>query len=210
MKQYDYRAQFKAEVENPFAMQDISSQMIKDYLVALRYNARQWSANTKTRAEVNHTTRKPHKQKGTGSARQGSLAAPQYKGGGRVFGPKPKFGVYKKVNRKEKQQVIRGLLSQKIEKGNVLVVEDRWFEDAFDKPKTKHVVELLNKMEIPSSSRVLFVMHQDEEKNSSFRKSARNLPASLCTTALTLNGYDIVVSRYIIVAQSALQELQAV
>jgi len=60
-----------------------NSQMIKDYIVALRANKRQWSANTKNKSEVNHSGLKPHPQKGTGKARQGSLASPQYKGGGR-------------------------------------------------------------------------------------------------------------------------------
>ena len=64
-----------------------NSQLIKDYLVAIRNNARQWSAHTKTRAEVNHSGQKPHPQKGTGRARQGYLGAPQYKGGGRVGRP---------------------------------------------------------------------------------------------------------------------------
>src|SRR5437899_3256613 len=83
-----------------------SSQLVKAYIVALRANARQWSANTKGRSEVNHSTKKPHAQKGGGRSRQGSLSAPQYKGGGRVFGPKPKFDQHIKINQKEKRQVI--------------------------------------------------------------------------------------------------------
>ena len=75
-------------------------QMVKDYLVAYRANQRQWSANTKSRAEVNHSGQKPHPQKGTGRARQGYLGSPQYKGGGRVFGPKPKFDQNVKMNKK--------------------------------------------------------------------------------------------------------------
>lgn len=81
-----------------------NSQMIKDYIVALRENARQWSANTQTRAEVNHSGKKPHPQKGTGKARQGYLGSPQYKGGGRVHTPRPKFDQHVRINRKEKER----------------------------------------------------------------------------------------------------------
>ena len=76
------------EVDDQLLQVLANSQMIKDYLVAYRRNQRQWSANTKTRPEVSHSGQKPHPQKGTGRARQGYLGSPQYKGGGRVFGPK--------------------------------------------------------------------------------------------------------------------------
>ena len=93
---------------------EANSQMIKDYIVALRANARQWSANTKTRSEVKHTTKKPHPQKGQGRARHGSLVGPQYRGGGRVFGPKPKFDQHVRVNQKERKAAIRFLLAEKL------------------------------------------------------------------------------------------------
>ena len=83
---------------------EANSQMIKDYIVALRANARQWSASTKTRGEVKHTTKKPHPQKGQGRARHGSLVTPQYRGGGRVFGPKPKFDQHVRINKKNVKQ----------------------------------------------------------------------------------------------------------
>ena len=72
-------------VEKSLAESIANSQMVKDYIVALRANARQWSANTKTRAEVKHTTKKPHPQKGQGRARHGNLVGPQFRGGGRVL-----------------------------------------------------------------------------------------------------------------------------
>ena len=78
--------------------------MIKDYIVALRANKRQWSANTKGRTEVNHSNKKPWRQKGTGNARQGTFAAPQFKGGGVVFGPKPKFDQHVRINRQERRR----------------------------------------------------------------------------------------------------------
>ena len=116
LKKYDIKGKHLGDVEVNEALvnAEANGQSIKDYIVALRANARQWSANTKGRSEVNHTTKKPHPQKGGGRARQGSLAAPQYKGGGRVFGPKPKFDQHVKINRKERQAAIRFLLSEKI------------------------------------------------------------------------------------------------
>ncbi len=127
-------------------------QMIKDYLVAYRANQRQWSANTKTRAEVNHSGQKPHPQKGTGRARQGYLGSPQYKGGGRVFGPRPKFDQHVKLNKKEKRAVIKTLLAQKIQEQHVHVLSI----EGLNAPKTKSVVEFLKKLNL-AQKRVLFL-----------------------------------------------------
>jgi large subunit ribosomal protein L4 len=129
-----------------------NSQMVKDYLVAYRANQRQWSANTKTRAEVSHSGQKPHPQKGTGRARQGYLGSPQYKGGGRVFGPRPKFDQQVRLNKKEKRAVIRSLLIQKIQEQRFCVLST----EGLDKPKTKFVVEFLKKVDL-MQKRVLFL-----------------------------------------------------
>src|SRR5271155_5008328 len=121
-----------------------NSQMIKDYLVALRANARQWSANTKTRAEVCHSGKKPHPQKGTGRARQGYLGAPQYKGGGRVHAPRPKFEQHVRINKKERRAAIRHLFVEKVVGGNVHVLS---FE-GLEKPRTKAVAQFLEALKI--------------------------------------------------------------
>src|SRR6188508_895850 len=118
--------------------------MIKDYIVALRANARQWSANTKTRSQVKHTTKKPHPQKGQGRARQGSLVAPQYRGGGRVFGPKPKFDQHVKVNQKERKAAIRFLIAEKLKENRVWLIENT----EMDAPKTKMIAGFLKGLEI--------------------------------------------------------------
>ena len=96
-----------------------SDQSIKEYIVAMRKNARQWSANTKDKSDVSCTGKKPHPQKGTGRARQGSTVSPQYRGGGVVFGPKPKFDQHVRINKKERRQAIRALISEKISEGGV-------------------------------------------------------------------------------------------
>src|SRR5271168_1072268 len=125
--------------------------MVKDYIVALRANARQWSANTKGRSEVKHTTKKPHPQKGGGRARQGSLVAPQFRGGGIVFGPKPKFDQHVKINKKEKKAVIHAILSDKILNSSIIVLEST----QLDAPRTKTLDNFLKNAGL--LKRVLFL-----------------------------------------------------
>src|ERR1700722_8563129 len=111
------------KIDKSLTEAEANTQMVKDYIVAIRANARQWSANTKGRSEVNHSTKKPHPQKGGGRARQGMLSAPQYKGGGRVFGPKPKFDQHVRLNKKERKAAIRFLISEKIKEHHLLILE---------------------------------------------------------------------------------------
>lgn len=197
---------------------DASSQTIKDYIVALRANVRQWSANTKGRSEVNHTTKKPHPQKGGGRARQGSLAAPQYKGGGRVFGPKPKFDQHVRINKKERIAAIRCLLAEKFKNNKVCVVDDF----SVDAPKTKIVADLRDKLNL--SGRVLFLgegeyseidfgdftekFHMPCNKHNNFIRSMRNIPKMSFALAKNINGYDLMLANQLVVTEKALQELQ--
>ena len=126
LKKYDLKGKEVGHVKvaEKLATAEAHGQMIKDYIVALRANARQWSANTKGRSEVKHTTKKPHPQKGGGRARQGCLVAPQFRGGGTVFGPKPKFDQHVKTNKKERQAAIRFLLAEKFRDNKLHIVED--------------------------------------------------------------------------------------
>src|SRR5690242_6457982 len=126
--------------------------MMKDYLVAYRANQRQWSANTKSRAEVNHSGQKPHPQKGTGRARQGYLGAPQYKGGGRVHTPKPKFDQFVRINKKERRSAIRHLIIEKILENKIHVLK----AESFKEPKTKRVADFLKGRDL-LGKRVLFL-----------------------------------------------------
>lgn len=196
---------------------EANGQMVKDYIVALRANARQWSANTKTRSEVKHTTKKPHPQKGQGRARQGSLVAPQYRGGGRVFGPKPKFDQHVKINQKERQAVIRYLIAEKMREGRVWVIDST----SMDEPKTKRVSGFLKKMNL--DGRVLFLgegsytevetegkiqrVSISSSRHHHFVKSMRNLPKSHFLLASNISGYDVMVARDLILTESALNEL---
>lgn len=196
-----------------------NGQMIKDYIVALRANVRQWSANTKGRTEVKCTGKKPHRQKGTGGARQGSLAAAQYKGGGIVFGPRPKFDQHVRINRKERQAAIRTLLRQKIESERVLVVENDTFHSALETPKTKIAAAFMRSRGL-EGRRVLFVGEGESEiidgefsvsvkatRHDNFKKSVRNLPGCVFTIAPNINGYDLMAAYALVFTEKAFEQL---
>ncbi len=181
---------------------DVNPQLIKDYIVALRANARQWSANTKGRSEVSHSNQKPHRQKGTGNARQGTLAAPQYRGGGIVFGPKPKFNQHIRVNRKERRAAIRQILSEKLADKRVFILKD--FAE-LKQPKTKTVHQFLQACKIANRP-VLFVGEEGTDKHEAMRRSVRNIPRSAFVLAANVNGYDLACAHNIVFSEAAFKE----
>ena len=184
--------------------QDANTQMIKDYIVALRANSRQWSAHTKTRPEVSHSGQKPHPQKGTGRARQGYLGAAQYKGGGRVHGPRTKEAFHISINRKEKRAAIRHLLAEKIRGDQMLVLDSGVLKG----PKTKKVANFLKGLEL-FGKKVLFLSAPSSKEKSSghFIKSMRNIPNADFGLIENVSGYDVISHRYIIVMDEATDHL---
>lgn len=220
LKKYTIQGQEigQVEVSDQLATAQTHSQLVKDYIVAIRANARQWSANTKGRSEVEHTTKKPHPQKGQGRARQGSLVAPQYRGGGRVFGPKPKFGVRIKMNQQSKRAAIRALLADKIREGRVFVLDS----SALEAPKTKIVQQFLDTLGL--EKRVLFVgegahveigfpsrvqrISISTDRHDIFRLSMRNIPQVEFSLVGNMNGYDVVKAHDIVITEEALKELE--
>ncbi|MDR3624042.1 MAG: 50S ribosomal protein L4 [Chlamydiales bacterium] len=222
LKKYDLSGKQLGEVAVDKAFMDVAanSQMIKDYIVALRANARQWSANTKGRSEVNHSTQKPHRQKGLGRSRQGSLAAPQYKGGGRVFGPKPKFDQHVKINKKERRLAMRYLLAEKIQGDRVHVLKST----ELAAPKTKTVHDFLEALKI-KGRRVLFLgegayetietegkvnkVSVYSDRHAHFVKSVRNLPKVEFALVPNANGYDLMLAHDIIITEEAWKELHS-
>lgn len=219
LKKYDLTGAEQGQItlHDSLVTAKANGQMVKDYIVALRANARQWSASTKGRSEVSHTTKKPHPQKGGGRARQGSLVAPQYKGGGRVFAPKPKFDQHVRINRKEKLAAIRFLLAEKLRAGKFHVVNDL----NLDAPKTKRVVDFMKATQL--SGRVLFlgegayftlpiegynpVFSAPQEQHNNFVKSMRNIPKASFSLVKNISGYDILVAHHVVLTEKALQEL---
>ncbi len=198
-------------IQESLVQTSANPQMIKDYIVAIRNNARQWSANTKTRAEVCHSGQKPHPQKGTGRARQGYLGAPQYKGGGRVHSPRPKFDQHVRVNKKERRAANRYLLSEKIANGNVHVLSF----DGLEKPRTKTIQQFLKALNL-KGNRILFLAEgviqaseapQEAGKHSALKLSIRNLPRVEISPFANINGYELLVAHEIIILDGAVDEM---
>lgn len=195
---------------------EANSQMIKDYIVALQENLRQWTAHTKGRSEVKHSTKKSRPQKGTGGARHGSLVAPQFRGGGVAFGPKTK-DIHTRINKKEKRAAIRFLLGEKMRSGNVVVVDSFSMQE----PKTAALAKFLKALS--SSGRALFIGDQAEEtiqvgeavqkvsvhsdKHEALSLSVRNLPKAEFSLAPNISGYDVLLANQIVVSEEALNQL---
>jgi len=203
LKKYDFKGNEVGEVsiEDELLKSDVNSQMVKDYLIALRTNARQWSANTKSRAEVNHSGKKPHPQKGTGRARQGYLGAPQYKGGGRVFGPRPKFDQHIRINKKERRSAINTLFTNRIQSGRLSVLQF----PHLDEPKTKLVAQFLKNRSL-TGKKTLFLAEMSEKDVSSFVRSLKNIPYVDFRFMQQVNGYDVALNTDIFVFDSALTQ----
>jgi len=205
------------EVDDLFIQAEANSQMVKDYIVALRANARQWSASTKTRGEVKHTTKKSQPQKGQGRARHGSLVAPQYRGGGRAFGPRPKFDQHVRINQKERQAAIRALLGEKFRNDKIWVIDSTEMQE----PKTKTIANFIDRNQM--RGRVLFLGDTEKasfqfgdqefsfdvssDRHQPFIRSVRNIPRAEFKLASNISGYDVLVAREIVVTESALAEL---
>ncbi|HSX03118.1 MAG TPA: 50S ribosomal protein L4 [Rhabdochlamydiaceae bacterium] len=201
LKKYSLAGKQVGEITVEDQQADVSAnlQMIKDYIVALRANARQWSASTKGRSEVNHSNKKPHPQKGTGRARQGSLASPQYKGGGRVFTPRPKFDQHVRINKKEKRLAIRHLIAEKVKESCVHVLQYK----ALKTPKTKDVAKFLTSLKL-DGKRVLFLYQGDASHDyENFFKSLRNIPKVNFQHLPNINGYELLLSQDLVVLEPA-------
>ncbi|MCH9614380.1 MAG: 50S ribosomal protein L4 [Chlamydiia bacterium] len=207
LKKYDIHGKELEEVKVDIKLYDseVNPQMAKDYVTALLANKRQWSANSKGRSEINHSTKKPHPQKGTGRARQGSLSVSQYKGGAAVHGPKPKFDQHVRINRKEKQRLIRHLIAEKMKSGDLKLLK----LGSFKEPKTKTVGAFLKALNI-EGKKVLFLGKVGEEQSEMLVKSARNIPGCNFIPPSSLNGYDIMNNQHMIVIDSVFDEFQTV
>jgi len=166
------------------------------YLAVKQYLAshRQGTNKVKTRAEVQGASRKLHRQKGTGGARKGNIRNPLYKGGGTIFGPKPRDYTFK-LNRKVKDLAKISALSHKAKSGSLLVVE----ELNFAQPKTKQFFDILTKLKV-SDKKALFVI---PEYNDTLYLSLRNIPNAASTLLSDINTYDIVNADVLVLTESA-------
>lgn len=206
LKKYDLAGKEigQEEIADGLLKKSVSAQMIKDYIVALRANARQWTAHTKTRSEVNKVGQKAQAQKGLGRARHGALSAPQFRKGGVAHGPRAKSDQRVKINRKAKRAVIRTLIMEKINGSEVIVLKAK----ALKTPKTKTANEFFKKLQI-NENKVLIVGSLTD-KNENFYKSLRNLPKKEFVYLDNINGYELANSQKLVVLEAAMGELTAI
>ena len=176
--------------------------VLHNAIVLARANERQASASTKTRDEVSGGGRKPWRQKGTGNARQGSIRAPQWRGGGVVFGPNPNRNYTKKQNKKERRLAVLSALSYKVLDNELIVVETIDFASN----KTKEMVELLTKLNI-RNNKVLVVV---EELKENVCLASRNLANVKLVTFDEVNAYDLVSADNMLITEAALTKLEEV
>jgi len=214
LKKYDLAGKEVGSVQVEETLLDTSAhpQSIKDYIVALRKNARQWSACTKRRNEINRTGRKPHPQKGQGRSRQGDLAAPQYKGGGIVFGPKPKFDMHVRINKKERRSAIRALIAEKVKADCVHVLHS---QADLKEPKTKKFAIFFDKIGV--ADRRILVLGESKGANGEMGnphenlvKSFRNIPKKEFAVVPQINGYELARCQHLVVLESALDEFLSI
>ena len=163
---------------------------VKQYLA----NQRQGTHKAKERAEIAGSTKKIKRQKGTGTARAGSIKSPIFRGGGRVFGPRPR-NYHFKLNKKLKQLARRSALSYKAQEQQITVLENLQLEA----PKTKQYLELLNALSLHDSKSLLVLNDNDDN----VYRSARNIKQAKVTTARQLNTYDILHANHVIISEDA-------
>lgn len=161
---------------------------------------RQGTAKTKTRAEVSGGGRKPYKQKGTGNARQGSIRAPHYRGGGVAFGVTPRSYTFK-MNKKERVLALRSALTSKVNAKQLIVVDSL----EIDSLKTKDLKNMLNTLKL--SGKVLFICGNDAEN---LYMASRNLENTLVLLANEINVYDILNADVVVVDTAAMKYIEEV
>jgi len=191
----------KGQIDLPAALFDQKGKkgLVWESVTCYLANQRQGNACTKTRAEVSGTGKKPHRQKHTGHARQGSKRSPQFVGGGIAWGPRPRDYSYELPKKLRRQALVLALSARKGENA-VTVVED--FE--LPEPKTREMVKVLKGLKL--EGKVLLLTSGGSE---SLKRASRNLPGLTVTTAQRVNTYDVVSHARIVLTESALKQLEA-
>lgn len=167
----------------------------KQYLA----NQRQGTHKSKEKGEITGSTRKLKKQKGTGTARAGSIKSPLFKGGGRVFGPQPRDYSFK-LNKKVKQLARKSALTYKLNDQEIVVLEDFTFEG----PKTKNFVQILDSFKANGGKNLFVIPAVD----ANVVLSARNIQRTKVTTAHNLNTYDILNAKKLFVLEGSLKTIE--
>ena len=178
---------------------EINEHLMHLAVVGQLANSRQGTQSAKTRAEVRGGGRKPWKQKGTGHARQGSIRAPQWKGGGVVFAPVPRDYSFK-MNKKEKRAALKSALTSRVEENKFIVVD----ELNFDEIKTKKFQTVLNNLNVNKALVVL------EDGNKNVEISAKNIPDVKTAHTNTINVYDILKYNTVIATKAVVAAIEEV
>ena len=168
---------------------------VKQYLA----NQRQGTHKAKERAEVSRSTRKIKKQKGTGGARAGSMKSPLMKGGGRIFGPRPR-DYHFKLNKKVKSLARQSALAAKAQSGDIAILDSV----AFDAPKTKAYIAMLKALSLDTTKTLLIT--QEAEKNVVL--SGRNVPKTKVSNAADVNTYDLVNATKLLITTGAIAKIE--
>lgn len=177
-----------------------NEELVHSVIVNYLANQRQGTQSTKTRAEVRGGGKKPWRQKGTGRARQGSIRAPHWVGGGIALGPKPRSYSYK-LNKKEKRLAIKSCLSSKVIENELTVVDKIELKEI----KTKEVAKMLNNLKLAGKTLILL-----PEKNEVIQKSARNIEGVKTLSVNTINAYDLVNYNNLVITLDTVKKLEEV
>lgn len=199
VKDINGKDQGELTVQFPLVEGGKGTQAVHDTVVAYLANQRMGTACTKTMGEVTGTGKKPWRQKGTGRARAGSFQSPLWVGGGVVFGPKPHdFG--RKVTKKTKQLALRKALTERLNAGDVLVVDNL----TFDEPKTKKFLAVMKSMGLAGST---LVVTEKAEKNLTL--AARNVAKVEVATSAEVNTYQVLRPKNLLFTRGAFEKLEA-
>ncbi len=179
---------------------EVNEHLVHMAVVQYLANKRQGTQKAKTRSEVSGGGRKPWRQKGTGHARQGSIRAPQWKGGGVVFAPVPRDYSFK-LNKKEKRAALKSALTSRVLENKLIVVD----ELKFDEIKTKNFKAVMDNLNVGKKA---YVVLNDNDQNVVL--SARNLPNVQTTAANLINVYDIMNGGTVVITKDAVKTIEEV
>ena len=178
---------------------EVNEHLVHMAVVNQLANNRQGTQKAKTRSEVSGGGRKPWRQKGTGHARQGSIRAPQWTGGGVVFAPVPRDYSFK-LNKKEKRAALKSALTDKLANAKLIVVD----ELKFDTVKTKNFAQVMNNLEVNNGLVVV------NENDTNVMMSARNIPTVKMALPNTINVYDIMKAGKVVLTKDAVKTIEEV
>ena len=187
---------------NVFGIENVNNQVVYDVVNAQRAAMRQGTHDTKGRSEVRGGGKKPWRQKGTDRARQGSIRAPQWVGGGTVFGPTPRSYAFK-LNKKVKRLALKNVLSYKVNENALIAVD----AIKFDEVKTKNFVKFLEN--IKAEGKTMVVVAQ-EEFTEEVNLSARNIANVFYTYANNASVYELLVYKNLVLSEGAIKYFEEV